>query len=353
MEPSINRIQLAEKIAEAWNSAGINYAVVHGIESYPHSIGRDLDVLIESKDIERALRIVLQICEKYKWTCVKPPDIWGKRLVCFGSDLWQDALEIHTLTALSLKGIVFVNKPLPTVQKGPCLIDPWAHFVKHLLGPVLSNQLERIKETHLIEEYTNIVKQGIYAIMGERLGELVLQKLHTLDIQALRGLLPYIKLRIVYRVLFKSPHLFVVGFLKSIWRKLIQIFYPCGPIIEIIGEMSSAKPAIAGIKESGTSIFTDIVIREQHNSFMSMLLASFRSRIDSARQRVVIYIGKAAFIKPDLTIIFEPSPKQESILESKTEEMVYLKVPSSKEVIDCLHKLIIQAFIKKNEKYHS
>ncbi len=37
-----NKVAVLEAVAAAWNQAGIIYAVAHGIDGYPATIGRDL-----------------------------------------------------------------------------------------------------------------------------------------------------------------------------------------------------------------------------------------------------------------------------------------------------------------------
>ncbi|MEQ8172138.1 MAG: hypothetical protein ABRQ38_24850, partial [Candidatus Eremiobacterota bacterium] len=69
-------IQIAEKIANEWNKAEINYAVAHGIEQYPSSLGRDLDVIVCPRQIKKALEITLSIFREERWIVVFHKKPW-------------------------------------------------------------------------------------------------------------------------------------------------------------------------------------------------------------------------------------------------------------------------------------
>ena len=351
-----HRVQIAEAIAKTWNQQGIVYSVVHGIEDYPHKVGRDLDVLIHEADVDRALEIVLRVCKEHGWIHVRPPDLWGKRLVLFGKDLWRDALEIHTFTKLSWRGVVLVDRPVPTQSRGPFLIDPWAYFVKHFLMPLFGGNLHRIRRPDWDEEYARFVEQNVLEIMGERLGESFLNMLRTLDAQSLQASLRRIKLAVMYRALRKTPLSFMAGFCKAMWKKWIQVFYPCGPVIALVGDTGFISSTIDNIKKGDISVFTDVVIRGFKGGFVSLLRRSIQDRIDSARQRIVIYVvGKdrgAEFIKRDLTIVLGLPTRQKENLQNGDSRVVCLQASSEEEMVDHLRVLIVQAFIEKNRRHY-
>lgn len=58
---TLDKIAILEAIAEAWNRAEINYGVAHGLEGYPQTVGRDLDILIQEDHVKRAINIACKV----------------------------------------------------------------------------------------------------------------------------------------------------------------------------------------------------------------------------------------------------------------------------------------------------
>lgn len=352
----MDRVKIAELIAEEWNARGIKYAVAHGVENYPSSLGRDLDVLINKEDVEEALKIVVEICKNHQWIYVKPPDLWGKRLVLFGRDLWKDSLEIHTLTKLSWRGVTLASEPQPTTYIGPFKIDPWVSFLKGFLMILLAGQVERLSPDEIKKQWAsvsndNVLQFNLKHLFGEKLYHKILQEMSEGEVGSLKNLLPEMRRTLVVRFIKRRPLEFVQGFTVAFWRKLVQVFYPCGPVICIVGESSVKSAVLERMKEEDASVFTGISIRSSLNGPISYCAAFLRDRIESARQRVVIYDleragNKGLPFNPDLIVVLG-SHDEYSGPERDVKE-VYIDTASYEKALTYLRSLIVQAFIKKN-----
>jgi hypothetical protein len=162
-DTSSAKTQVLERIAQAWNNAGIEYAVTHGLENYPANTGRDLDILVHRRDLKAVLEIATSILEEYRWTTFFPPPVWGHRILAVQNAAWASLLELHFIQRLSWRNVVLTRSFCATSRKGPFKIDPWASFAKRILLPLLANKTERLmKRSHELnispEEYAQIQK---------------------------------------------------------------------------------------------------------------------------------------------------------------------------------------------------
>src|SRR5438309_2691057 len=143
MQSKINRrLDAVEKVAEAWNSAGIDYAVLHGIEHYPDEVGRDLDVLVSRRDSKRALVVATRTLHEQGYVVASPSPIWGRRVIAAPSGEWADALEIHTITRLPWRAVVVADRPGPTARIGPFAFDEWGSFAKRVVMSIFSDNIQ-------------------------------------------------------------------------------------------------------------------------------------------------------------------------------------------------------------------
>ena len=64
------KTSVLETIAEHWNRAGIHYAVAHGLEPYPDTVGRDLDILVPAAYIKMAIDIARNVLQTHGFTVI-------------------------------------------------------------------------------------------------------------------------------------------------------------------------------------------------------------------------------------------------------------------------------------------
>lgn len=274
MSEMVSRVELAESIAEAWNREGINYAVVHGLERYPDSLGRDLDIFMQKDQIDQALLLAVQVIKHKGWPVViRPPSLYGKRIVAF-ADHYKIHLEIHISDRLSWFTVTFANKPDPVYQVGPFKIDPWASIVKRVLLVLLSGGRERFRERpHELQlnehEWGSLNRFTLYIdpVNAWRFAQLLKER----EIEGLFALTPKLRRALLLRSLFR-PFQALANSIRFLKRRAARYVSPCGPIIAIVGPDGVGKSTtILHLKEQLPSIFTRVRLRHWRPSLLPHL----------------------------------------------------------------------------------
>lgn len=94
-----------ENFARKANEAGVAWAVLSGIDGYPESIGRDLDVTCRSRQDADRLCAIFVDCMKahdFRWI-VYPSPIWGRRIMGITAD--YRAVELHVVIPVQVASI--------------------------------------------------------------------------------------------------------------------------------------------------------------------------------------------------------------------------------------------------------
>ncbi len=96
------RVGAAEAVATAWNENGIPYCVLRGIEGYPESIGRDLDVLVEKESVGEALTIArATLCGLGYRVGVPVNVVWVRKVLGTRGSGWNDSIALDFFTDLN------------------------------------------------------------------------------------------------------------------------------------------------------------------------------------------------------------------------------------------------------------
>jgi hypothetical protein len=148
------RVALAEAIASSWGERGLSYAILHGLERYPASIGRDLDVAIARENVAQAVETAVACAREsgfetvlFRWSH------WGlyqlalidrDRSVALPLDLlctttvWR-AKWVQLVDQLQLGRITAGDN-----QVGPFKISEEGRFLKSCVRPLLCGDLSRV-----------------------------------------------------------------------------------------------------------------------------------------------------------------------------------------------------------------
>jgi hypothetical protein len=142
-----SRITTWEALANAWNKSGLDYSVLHGLEGYPNSVGRDLDICVQRPDIVKAADLAEQELLKEGWVTVRLDLIWAHCLFAFRHrDGKTEGLEVDFLPVVQAGLVCFLNGPSPLkAANGPFPQDIWGGLVKRILMQFYGNNSDRFR----------------------------------------------------------------------------------------------------------------------------------------------------------------------------------------------------------------
>jgi hypothetical protein len=174
------RDAVAEGLAEAWEGAGVRYAVTNGLEDYPEKVGRDLDVVVAPEQLRQAVDVTLEYCARQGWTAVVNRLGWVYWVMISGkTDEGVKSIQVDLFDHLQWEFCwVLDGDHLEARQRhGAFWVDPWSHMAKRLLIHLLSTG-GRIFQTkphylHAGEAELAALAEGLERITGRRWLELV------------------------------------------------------------------------------------------------------------------------------------------------------------------------------------
>lgn len=184
-----SRVAVAAAVAARWRKMGIPFLVVHGLEAFPDGVGRDLDILMDQSLADTALVEAEKLLSESEWRSVRPPDLWGKRLVGVRSDPGGqfEYLEFHTMGSLSW----FLFPLVSTYEQadrevGPFPISRWAVFVKAFVLPLLARDYERYTQGYIDQhDPSHVLASDIAwrctAFFGDQVGGALISGLEDRD----------------------------------------------------------------------------------------------------------------------------------------------------------------------------
>lgn len=103
------RKSIYEEFAKEARAEGLEWIVLHGIEGYPESIGRDLDsYCIDTQTIFRACELFENVAKANEDTLyvIYPSPLWGKRVLAVSKN--YEVAELHILYRINSGIINFV-----------------------------------------------------------------------------------------------------------------------------------------------------------------------------------------------------------------------------------------------------
>ena len=262
----MNRPALLARIAAAWNEVDVGYAVVHGLEGYPESAGRDLDVLVRRADVPLALRVASSVLEGAGWRVVEPPRLWGRRIVATrDEDPGLQMIEVHTVSHMSWRNVLLASTPGEEAIWGPFRVNPWLTFVKSAVLPLLSGEVEKFKR-NIVHSAPDLdrakVERGLLQIFGPRWGPTLAAALGNGDLDAATGMSARLRRSASLRAWRLSPTTSLRLTVSSIVRRLRQPFAPCAPTIALVGPDGVGKSSlIAELSRQEDLVFSEVVVR--------------------------------------------------------------------------------------------
>jgi hypothetical protein len=176
--PGDLRVRTAETLAQAMNHAGIEYAVISGLEGYPHSVGRDLDVLIRREDTGKAVEMARIVSQSLGWDSIllhpSPYDLLHifflkrepEKLVWFEVDLMHERAMLMGATPL----FPDFDRILRTTEcvRGPFRTNKVSYYTKAQLRPICYGHLERFEKYALDPVDDAEIQEYLKELLGAR-----------------------------------------------------------------------------------------------------------------------------------------------------------------------------------------
>jgi len=204
------QIDLAERIAESWNKAGLEYAVMHGLEGYPQRIGRDIDVFVKPKDIQKALSLMEEVLIREGWQsliCKKTWAYWTFAIKRSNQSLIVFELDIGL--RWNWGPVILYSQVQDESRLGPFRIDPWATFVKVvLLGSMSGNSRlisRKLSGYSLGNQDRLIIHAHLKHLINEKLAIELLDAVEEHNAAKVCSMVPKLKTQLLGHALF---HLF-------------------------------------------------------------------------------------------------------------------------------------------------
>jgi thymidylate kinase len=201
------RVLVAEKIAESWNETGITYAVAHGLEQYPKSLGRDLDVFVNKADLHRALKIAWEVLREGGWTVVSPKnDPWPKRSIFAFKDGWAFQIDLF------YRGLVWgpvtildanVCPDSADISVGPFKINIWASFAKRIVIKLLAGAIP--SDLFLNKNEEGSALNQCNRLFGESLAIRLIEAVKQGNIREVSALIPLLPRAALTRTFLLRP----------------------------------------------------------------------------------------------------------------------------------------------------
>lgn len=312
----MNKVALLEAIARRWNSETIPYAVAHGIESYPNHVGRDLDVLTDARHSKRAIDLAQEVLESKGLVVIRPPPLWGERLVAAVLEPEPDLLEVHAVNAISWRFACLAAEPVPSIHVGPFAIDPWVRFAKRILLPALAAQTSKLmaelRGYPMQEAELTAAASRLPTMIGEALACSFQRAVQNRDEAAITRLVPLMRRAVTGHAWTRQPAAAIDRVAKGLSRRLRQVVSPCGPIVSIVGPPGSGKTVLQeSICRGDHLVFTRCVavpwstpqaaaanqlqhwVRLAQHVIRGAARGLIADRLHSSRQQLVIYEGCA------------------------------------------------------------
>ena len=268
MRHTPNPVHVLEQIAEAWNQAGVDYAVTHGLGRYPTGVGRDLDVMFTAQSVLKSLSIASQVLEDNGYSIAFPHPIWGRRVVgVHTTGAASSAIEIHGITSVGWSNVCFAGRPRPTEMTGPFRVDPWASFAKRVLLPLLAEGETTFDARpgdfcFASQAEAAAVRRELPRHLGQEDSAAIAGAVQLGQPRLLAGNLRAIRRRLRMKALCRQPGRSSARLFRVCTRRLWQFRAPCGPIIALLGPDGAGKTtAIAALQQSALTVFTRVTVR--------------------------------------------------------------------------------------------
>lgn len=191
MEEGDFKRSVLEAIARSWNSKGFSYGVAHGLEGYPAKLGRDLDVLVAPKDVDRAISAMVRVFRDNGCSPVIHRKPWAAWVVAFYSNGGEShGIEVDIFSEMQWGWVVLedgLSLHEDNADRGPFRLACWAGFVKRVLIQLLAGNLQRFQSRHdqltVYEHEREVVSEKLGRFLGSAHSNAVMNAILDKDVE--------------------------------------------------------------------------------------------------------------------------------------------------------------------------
>ena len=295
------------KVAQAFDDEGIKYGVAHGLEAYPSSLGRDVDVLIKKSDRARALTLIKKIFSDNGLSVVVNKKPWAEWVVGYlDSPDGVVGVEIDTYSYMNwgwARLIKDLGETYAPSLKEPFVVDVWGGFVKRVLLQVLSGNSGRFcagkkhADEFVIYDYERaIVLRRLSVFFGSGWAKALIMAIDASDLKWVVKHLKSIRVHLLWRGLFRPVDV-LFAFLCWLQNEFsIHVFSRRNtPIIHLVGEDIGEALAVAEGLSVGLRkrfIFTSVEVENLQKRGAYSLRNMRKRRYRSTQLGLTVLVGE-------------------------------------------------------------
>jgi len=242
-------IEAMEAVAIAWNRAEVQYAVLRGLEQYPHRLSRVLVCFLLPAQLGQACSSAVSALAQRNWRVVIRRKLGRKTLIGLAaSGTTTVSCEIEFVTGIHWGPSRLASRPRPSARIGPFAVDPWAAFAQRILIPFLGGTIEGYPDQPYELDVSNAeltaVVEELPRLAGATSTMQLLRILPNPSTSDMEGVAPTLRRSLIVHSL-RNP----AGILKASGRRALRearvLFAPRRvPILALVGPDAMEKQSL-------------------------------------------------------------------------------------------------------------
>jgi hypothetical protein len=243
------RIEGAFTLAEALEKSRVPYAVTSGIDDFPQSIGRDIDLLVHEQDRLAIVQAAEKAFRAAGWEFTSRRRLNG-HYWCFALDRSTKTIfEFDLAGPLQWGPCVFAERPLPDTKVGPFAVDSYARLIKPLILPLLAGQTDKVSkfasERCIVGATSDTAFKRLENFFGSDLTSGFLAAVKARNAGGLFALAPELRKSVLSRSVLRPWKLPRAAFNRFREKLALSPFErPLAPVIAIVGPDGVGKSTV-------------------------------------------------------------------------------------------------------------
>lgn len=288
----LSPLQCIVHVCEDLEKNNIDYTILNGLDPETGVLGRDIDVLVCSGDMQRARSIAVDNLRSEGFRIAVPPDLWGARVIgCRTVKNGIQAVEMHFIDNFVWRGVLLQDGPdLNTVRRHRVKFGKLVGFKKRVILPLLSVRKIPFEKKGTRFHYSweeGESKKYLARVLGEKLANEIESAFNSRDWVGVERLRSRVRLAFLYSA-FRRPLSFITSIAKTLWRNIGQGLYPCAPTLAFVGVNGSKKSdIISRLEIEGVPPFTSIVCKDMGFEIESIFTDDNAEYIDGHKAKLM------------------------------------------------------------------